>query len=66
MIFNKKILFTLSLLVPLFGCNSIFTKHVKCDNEAATVLVTQVLQNDLNELLDSELKNLINNGSIKD
>ncbi|MDD2941291.1 MAG: hypothetical protein PHW49_11300, partial [Acinetobacter harbinensis] len=55
-----------SLLVPLVGCNSIFTKHVKCDDEAATVLVTQVLQNDLNELLDSELKKLINNGSIKD
>ena len=52
--------------MPLFGCNSIFTKHVKCDDEAATVLVTQVLQNDLNELLDSELKKLINNGSIKD
>lgn len=66
MIFNKKILFTLSLLVPLVGCNSIFTKHVKCDDKAATVLVTQVLQNDLNELLDSELKKLINNGSIKD
>ena len=66
MIFNKKILFILSLLVPLVGCNSIFTKHVKCDDEAATVLVTQVLQNDLNELLDSELKKLINNGSIKD
>ena len=66
MIFNKKILFTLFLLVPLVGCNNIFTKHVKCDDEASTVLVTQVLQNDLNELLDSELKNLINNGSIKD
>ena len=66
MIFNKKILFTLFLLVPLVGCNNIFTKHVKCDDEAATVLVTQVLQNDLNELLDSELKKLINNGSIKD
>jgi hypothetical protein len=47
-------------------CASPFSKHVKCDDESATSLVTQVLQNDLAASLDHELKALIKNGAIKD
>ena len=59
-------MYSLLLVLPLVGCNSLFTKHVKCDDEAALGLVTKVLQDDLEKSLDSELKALIGNRSIKD
>lgn len=63
---NKKLLLSLVLFIPLAGCNNMFKKHVKCDDQAATGLVTQVLQDDIARALDLELKALIKEGSIKD
>ncbi|NNG83034.1 hypothetical protein [Acinetobacter sp. ANC 5378] len=63
---NNKTLFVFASVLTLTGCNNLFSKHVKCDDESATSLVTQVLQDDLAQSLEHELKGLIKNGSIKD
>lgn len=63
---NNKTLVVFASTLALTGCNNIFSKHVKCDDESATSLVTQVLQDDLAQSLERELKELIKNGSIKD
>lgn len=63
---NNKAVFAVLSTLALAGCNNPFSKHVKCDDESATSLVTQVLQNDLAAALDHELKALIKNGAIKD
>ena len=63
---NNKTLVVLASFLTLTGCNNLFSKHVKCDDESATSLVTQVLQDGLAQSLEGELKELIKNGSIKD
>lgn len=63
---NNKTLVVLASVLTLTGCNNLFSKHVKCDDESATSLVTQVLQDGLAQSLEGELKELIKNGSIKD
>lgn len=63
---NNKTFVVLASVLVLTGCNNIFSKHVKCDDEAATSLVTKVLQDDLAQSLEHELKELIKNGAIKD
>ncbi|CAB1214141.1 hypothetical protein [Acinetobacter bouvetii] len=63
---NNKSFFVLISTLALAGCNNPFSKHVKCDDESATSLVTQVLQDDLAQSLEHELKTLIKNGAIKD
>ncbi|NNG75495.1 hypothetical protein HLH10_03990 [Acinetobacter sp. ANC 4277] len=63
---NNKTLVILASVLTLTGCNNLFSKHVKCDDESATSLVTQVLQDGLAQSLEGELKELIKNGSIKD
>ncbi|NNH01564.1 hypothetical protein [Acinetobacter sp. ANC 5414] len=63
---NNKTLFVFASVLTLTGCNNLFSKHVKCDDESATSLVTQVLQDNLEQSLEHELKGLIKNGSIKD
>ena len=63
---NNKTLVVFASVLALTGCNSLFSNHVKCDDESATSLVTQVLKDDLAQSLEGELKALIKNGSIKD
>ena len=63
---NNKTFVVLASALALTGCNNLFSKHVKCDDEAATSLVTKVLQDDLAQSLEHELKQLIKNGAIKD
>lgn len=63
---NNKTLVVFASVLTLTGCNNLFSKHVKCDDESATSLVTQVLQDNLEQSLERELKELIKNGSIKD
>ncbi|QQN38336.1 hypothetical protein [Acinetobacter sp. CS-2] len=63
---NNKTFFVLISTLALAGCNNLFSKHVKCDDESATSLVIQVLQDDLAQSLEQELKALIKNGAIKD
>ena len=63
---NNKTLVVFASTLALTGCNHLFSKHVKCDDESATSLVTQVLKDDLAQSLEGELKALIKNGSIKD
>ncbi|OTG72296.1 hypothetical protein B9T26_10190 [Acinetobacter sp. ANC 4169] len=63
---NNKILFVLASTLALTGCNNLFSKHVKCDDESALSLVSQILNDDLVQSLDHELKALIKDGSIKD
>lgn len=63
---NNKTFFVLISTLALAGCNKLFSKHVKCDDESATSLVIQVLQDDLAQSLEQELKALIKNGAIKD
>jgi hypothetical protein len=63
---NNKILIVLASTLVLTGCNNLFSQHVKCDDEAALSLVTQMLNDDLAQSLDHELKALIKNGAIKD
>ena len=63
---NNKTFVVLASVLALTGCNNLFSKHVKCDDEAATSLVTKVLQDDLAQSLEHELKQLIKNGAIKD
>ncbi len=63
---NNKILVVLASTLALTGCNNLFSKHVKCDDESALSLVTQILNDDLVQSLDHELKTLIKDGSIKD
>ncbi|RZG88049.1 hypothetical protein EXE10_04095 [Acinetobacter sp. WCHAc060033] len=58
------IISTLSLAVA--GCNSLTSKHVKCDDEKALGLVQTVLTDDLTKSLDKTLKELIHKGAIKD
>ena len=62
----KTFLIISSLSVVLSGCNSIFSKHVKCDDESGLKLVEEVLREDLNKLLENELKGFIQRGEIKD
>ncbi|MFW2149042.1 hypothetical protein ACK2M2_13075 [Acinetobacter sp. TY1] len=62
----KTFLLISSLSVVLSGCNSIFSKHVKCDDESGLKLVEEVLREDLNKLLENELKGFIQRGEIKD
>jgi hypothetical protein len=56
-----------TILVPftLVACNP-FDKHVKCNDETAVNLITEVLKGDLDKTLEKNLKELIQNGSIKD
>ncbi len=61
-----KILTLLTLPLVLIGCNNVFSKHIKCNDEAALSLVAQVLNDDLEKSLDTHLKELIKNGAIKD
>lgn len=63
---NNKTLVVFASTLALTGCNNLFSNHVKCDDESATSLVTQVLKDDLAQSLEGELKALIKNGSIKD
>jgi hypothetical protein len=63
---NNKILVVLASTLALTGCNNLFSKHVKCDDESALSLVTQILNDDLVQSLEHELKTLIKDGSIKD
>ena len=63
---NNKTLVVFASALALIGCNNLFSNHVKCDDESATSLVTQVLKDDLAQSLEGELKALIKNGSIKD
>jgi hypothetical protein len=63
---NNKFLVVLASTLALTGCNNLFSKHVKCDDESALSLVTQILNDDLVQSLDHELKTLIKDGSIKD
>ncbi|MDK1683737.1 hypothetical protein [Acinetobacter terrestris] len=63
---NNKTLVVFASTLVLTGCNNLFSNHVKCDDESATSLVTQVLKDDLAQSLEGELKALIKNGSIKD
>ena len=63
---NNKTLVVFVSTLALTGCNNLFSNHVKCDDESATSLVTQVLKDDLAQSLEGELKALIKNGSIKD
>ena len=62
----KTFLIFSSLSVVLCGWNSIFSKHVKCDDESGLKLVEEVLREDLNKLLENELKGFIQRGEIKD
>ena len=63
---NNKTLVVFASTLALTGCNHLFSNHVKCDDESATSLVTQVLKDDLAQSLEGELKALIKDGSIKD
>lgn len=63
---NKKLLVVTISTLLLSGCNNVFSKHVKCDDESAMTLVQTVLKNNLNHILENELKDLINQGNIKD
>ena len=63
---NKKLLVVTISTLLLSGCNNVFSKHVKCDDESAMTLVQTVLKNNLNHILENELKDLIKQGNIKD
>ena len=63
---NNKILIAFTSSLALTGCDKLFSNHVKCDDESATSLVTQVLNDNLAQSLERELKLLIKDGSIKD
>ncbi len=63
---NNKILIVFASALALTGCDKLFSNHVKCDDESATSLVTQVLNDNLAQSLERELKLLIKDGSIKD
>ena len=63
---NNKILIVFASALALTGCDKLFSNHVKCDDESATSLVTQVLNDNLEKSLERELKLLIKDGSIKD
>ena len=63
---NNKILIAFTSSLVLTGCDKLFSNHVKCDDESATSLVTQVLNDNLAQSLERELKLLIKDGSIKD
>lgn len=62
----KTFLIISSLSVAISGCNGIGSKHVKCDDEKALVLVQTVLMESLEKSLDKNLKELINQRAIKD
>ena len=55
-----------TLSVALSGCNNLFSKHVKCDDESGLKLVEEVLRENLNKSLENELKGFIQRGEIKD
>ena len=63
---NNKILVVFTSALALTGCDKLLSNHVKCDDESATSLVTQVLNDNLAQSLERELKLLIKDGSIKD
>lgn len=63
---NNKILIAFTSSLALTGCDKLFSNHVQCDDESATSLVTQVLNDNLEKSLERELKLLIKDGSIKD
>ena len=63
---NNKILIAFTSSLALAGCDKLFSNHVQCDDESATSLVTQVLNDNLEKSLERELKLLIKDGSIKD
>lgn len=63
---NNKILIVFASALALTGCDKLFSNHVQCDDESATSLVTQVLNDNLEKSLERELKLLIKDGSIKD
>lgn len=54
------------LCLSLSGCGTIFSKHLKCDDESANQLIHTILKDDLNKSLEDELKQLISAGNIKD
>ena len=62
----KTFLIISSLSIALSGCNSLFSKHVKCDDENGLKLVQEVLRGDLEKSLERELKGFIQRGEIKD
>ena len=62
---NTLLIFS-KLSVALSGCNNLFSKHVKCDDESGLKLVEEVLREDLNKSLENELKGFIQRGEIKD
>ncbi|TCM62822.1 hypothetical protein EC844_12368 [Acinetobacter calcoaceticus] len=64
--FNIKTLTLIIAAISLAGCNSISSKHIKCDDERTTALITQDLQESLNKSLEIKLKQLIKNGAIQD
>ena len=62
----KTFLIISSLSVALTGCNNLFSKHIKCDDEKGLKLVENVLRDDLNKSLEKDLKGFIQRGEIKD
>lgn len=62
----KTFLIISSLSVALTGCNNLFSKHIKCDDEQGLKLVENVLRDDLNKSLEKDLKGFIQRGEIKD
>ncbi len=62
----KTFLIISSLSVALTGCNNLFSKHTKCDDEQGLKLVENVLRDDLNKSLEKDLKGFIQRGEIKD
>lgn len=61
----KKLILSVTVL-GLAGCNSLFDQHVKCNDETANSLIYQVLKDDLNNSLESQLKDLIRQSQIND
>ena len=59
----KKLILSVTVL-GLAGCNSLFDQHVKCNDETANSLIYQVLKDDLNNSLESQLKDLIRQSQI--
>lgn len=58
---------TLSIMcLTISGCSSLFKGHKKCDDKSANALIQQVIKDDLDQTLDTELKDLIREGEIKD
>ena len=62
---NNKILIVFASALALTGCDKLFSNHVKCDDESATSLVTQVLNDNLEKSFERELKLLIKEVRLK-